>query len=61
MKRYKLIKYLKKLGCFLLREGSNHSVFYNPIYNKTSTIPRHKEIDDKLVKKICRDLGIPPI
>jgi hypothetical protein len=26
--------------------------------NKRSAVPRHKEIDDDLARKICRDLGI---
>jgi len=28
--------------------------------NKTSTVPRHAEIDNFLAKKICRDLGVKP-
>jgi len=27
---------------------------------KTSTVSRHKEIDNFLAKKICQDLGIEP-
>jgi hypothetical protein len=30
-----------------------------PSTKQTSTIPRHKEVDDFLAKKICKDLGIP--
>jgi len=37
------------------------TVYYNPENSKTSTIPRHNEIKDILAKKICKDLGIPPI
>ena len=59
MKRNELIKYLSSNNCYLLREGSNHSVFYNSTNNKTSTVPRHNEIDKYLVKKICKDLNIP--
>ena len=29
--------------------------------NKRSAVPRHTEIVDILAKKICKDLGIPPI
>jgi len=61
MKRKQLISYLSKNGCFLLREGRKHSVYYNPKNNKTSTIPRHREIENFLVRKICRDLGIKEI
>jgi len=61
MKRRELIKYLGKRGCVLLREGSNHSWWYNPNLNKRSAIPRHSEITDILAKKICKDLGTSPI
>jgi predicted RNA binding protein YcfA (HicA-like mRNA interferase family) len=60
MKRKKLIKHLLKQGCIFIREGAKHSVFYNPLLKKTSTVPRHSEIDDFLAKKICKDLGISP-
>jgi predicted RNA binding protein YcfA (HicA-like mRNA interferase family) len=61
MKRKQLTSYLKEQGCLLLREGKRHSVYYNPNNNKTSTIPRHKEINDFLARKICRDLGVKEI
>jgi predicted RNA binding protein YcfA (HicA-like mRNA interferase family) len=61
MKRKDLIKHLSKYGCELLREGGKHSVFVNRKAGKTSTIPRHREIDDYLIKKICRDLEIPEV
>ena len=61
MKRRKLIKYLTKNGCIFVREGANHSVFFNSLLSKTSTVPRHSEINDFLAKKICKDLGITPI
>jgi mRNA interferase HicA len=58
MKRKKLIKHLQNQGCILLREGSNHSLYVNDAKKKVSTVPRHKEIDEFLVKKICKDLEI---
>jgi len=61
MKRRKLIIYLRKHGCILLREGKRHSVYYNPKNNKTSTVPRHRELQDDLADKICKDLGIKPL
>jgi len=60
MKRKDLIKHLLKKGCVFIREGAKHSVFFNPLLRKTSTIPRHNEIDNFLAKKICRDLGVEP-
>ncbi|HEV2496057.1 MAG TPA: type II toxin-antitoxin system HicA family toxin [Terriglobia bacterium] len=59
MKRRQLERHLTEHGCELLREGSRHSVFYNPRESTTSTVPRHKEINEHLARKICRDLKIP--
>ena len=59
MKRQALIKHLTAHGCHLLREGSRHTVFVNPLEQRTSTIPRHREINEFLAVKICRDLGVP--
>ncbi|HDH04072.1 MAG TPA: type II toxin-antitoxin system HicA family toxin [Candidatus Campbellbacteria bacterium] len=61
MKRVDLIRHLAKEGCIFVREGANHSVFFNPIMRRSSTIPRHNEIDKFLARKICRDLGIVEI
>ena len=58
MKRGEFVKYLRSQGCELLREGGSHSWWWNPDLNKRSAIPRHSEIKDILVKKICKDLGV---
>lgn len=58
MKRRALVRHLEQNGCRLLREGGNHSVFVGPT-GRTSTVPRHIEINDDLARKICKDLGIP--
>ena len=58
MKRRDFIKHLLKNGCIFLREGAKHSVFFNPLMKKSSTVPPHTEIDNFLAKKICRDPGI---
>jgi mRNA interferase HicA len=59
MKRHELISHLEKLGCYMLRDRGKHSIYVNPANNQTSAIPRHREINDFLARKICRDLGIP--
>ncbi|MBZ5694380.1 MAG: type II toxin-antitoxin system HicA family toxin [Acidobacteriia bacterium] len=59
MKRRDLVGHLTRHGCELLREGGSHSVFWNPATRTTSTVPRHREINDFLARKICRDLGVP--
>ncbi|MHB1645931.1 MAG: type II toxin-antitoxin system HicA family toxin [bacterium] len=45
----------------MLREGGNHSWWHNPEQNKSSSVPRHNEIDDNLARNICKDLGIEKI
>jgi mRNA interferase HicA len=61
MKRTTLIRYLQEQGCELWREGTRHTLYWNPGNYQTSAIPRHIEIADKLARKICKDLGVPPI
>ena len=58
MKRHELIRHLEAEGCHLLREGGKHSVYFNPSNSQASAVPRHRELNDFLVKKICRDLGV---
>lgn len=59
MKRRDLVRHLEAHGCQLMREGGRHSVYVNRQTRKTSTVPRHREINEHLARKICRDLEIP--
>ncbi|MBN1346472.1 MAG: type II toxin-antitoxin system HicA family toxin [Phycisphaerae bacterium] len=60
MKRRDLIRHLEDFGCALLREGSRHSRYVNLAdRSKQGTVPRHREINDFLVRAICRQLGVP--
>ncbi len=58
MKRRAPERWLSDHGCTLLREGSRHSWYVNVSLNRRSAVPRHAEIGDDLIRKICRDLGI---
>ncbi|HEV2107745.1 MAG TPA: type II toxin-antitoxin system HicA family toxin [Thermomicrobiales bacterium] len=60
MKRHTLLKHLKAHGCELLWEGEKHAMYHHPLERRTSAIPRHTEIANVLVRKICKDLGIIP-
>jgi mRNA interferase HicA len=60
MKRKKLLQHMRAQGCEQLREGRRHSWWQNPRQNRRSAVPRHSEINDILVRKICKDLGIEP-
>ena len=61
MRRKDLVSHLIKNGCIFIREGARHSVFFNPQTKRSSTVPRHNEINNFLMKKICQDLGIEPV
>jgi predicted RNA binding protein YcfA (HicA-like mRNA interferase family) len=59
LKRRALVRHLEAHGCTLLREGARHSVYANSFARKASTVPRHREINEHLARKICRDLEVP--
>lgn len=52
MKKRDLEKTLKKLGCWKLREGSNHEIWTNG--ELKIPIPRHSEINEMLARHIIR-------
>jgi predicted RNA binding protein YcfA (HicA-like mRNA interferase family) len=58
MKRVDLIRHVESQGCVFMREGGRHTVYVNPVARKVSTVPRHREINDFMAKKICRELEI---
>ena len=60
MKRRDLIRHLEEQGCQFLREGGSHTIHVNRAAKKTSSVPRHTEINSDLAKKICKDLQAPP-
>ena len=59
MKLRDLLKHLERNGCEKLREGGYHTVYVNRSRQKVTAVPRHREINDFLAKKICQDLEIP--
>jgi predicted RNA binding protein YcfA (HicA-like mRNA interferase family) len=61
MKRLKMTRHLENNHCTLVREGSSHSIYMNMLTGKKSSVPRHAEIDDILVQKICKQLDIPQL
>jgi mRNA interferase HicA len=58
MKRLDLVRHVEEQGCVAYREGAKHSVFLNPENGRLSAVPRHREIDIFLARKICRQLDI---
>jgi predicted RNA binding protein YcfA (HicA-like mRNA interferase family) len=59
MKRRDLVQHLETHGCELLREGGRHTIYVYRSNQTVSAVSRHQEVNNILVRKICRDLGIP--
>lgn len=55
-----LKKILKKNGCKLEREGSNHEMWYSPKTQKHFTVGRHntQEVAAGTLRSIKKDAGI---
>ena len=54
MKQRILIKEIKSKGFYFLRHGSDHDIYTNG--EVEIEIPRHREINEKLAKKIIKDV-----
>jgi predicted RNA binding protein YcfA (HicA-like mRNA interferase family) len=61
VKRHEIVDHLQRHGCRLEREGSRHTIYTNPATGAKAPVPRHAEIDNRLARKICQQLGIAPI
>ena len=57
MKLRDLERHLVKHGARRVGEGAGHTKWRGPA-GAPSVVPRHREIDLGLVRKICRDLGV---
>lgn len=60
MKTSELIKLLKKNGCYLLRNGKKHDIWYSPTTGKQFSVPRHlsQDIPKGTCNNIKKDAGI---
>jgi predicted RNA binding protein YcfA (HicA-like mRNA interferase family) len=54
-----LERHLRSHGCELYREGSKHSIWWNPAKRKTTSVPRHRELKEFTARAICRQLEVP--
>jgi mRNA interferase HicA len=61
LNRQELITHLKNEGCRLEREGAHHTIYINPVNGAKTPVPRHAEIDNRLERTICQQLGISPM
>ena len=60
MKRRDMVADLESAGCVLLRHGAKHDIFHNPKTGKSEPLPRHREINEFLAKKILKSLTSMP-
>ena len=56
MKRRDLIRRLEKAGCELLRHGAKHDIYHNRESGVSEPVPRHREINEMLARKIIKSL-----
>ena len=47
---------LEKSGCYLIRHGGKHDIYHNPNNGRTESVPRHREINERLARKILKSL-----
>lgn len=55
-----LIRLLKKHGCYLFRNGSNHDIYKSPLTGKRFSVGRHmkEEVRMGTLMNILRSAGI---
>lgn len=57
MKRIDLVQRLEQAGCILLRHGSRHDIYHNSTTGHSEPVPRHREINEILAKRIMNRLS----
>ncbi len=59
MKTSELLKILKAHGCYKVRDGGNHEIWYSPATNRQFPVGRHaKEVKTGTAAGILRQAGI---
>ena len=56
MKKKDFVRLLERNGWILKRNGANHDIYEKN--NEQEAVPRHKEIDEILVKAIIKRRGL---
>lgn len=60
MKRLNLIRALEQAGCVLVRHGAKHDWYRNPATGVLQAVPRHREVNEHLARRILRLMTDPP-
>lgn len=60
MRYNELYRALRSIKCYIIREGSRHSIWYSPITGKTFPVSRHggEEVPGGTLKSIKGDAGL---
>ena len=60
MKYSELEKMIKQSGCYILKEGANHTIWYSPITGQKFPVGRHRteEVPMGTLKAIKKAAGI---
>jgi mRNA interferase HicA len=57
MRRVDLIKTIESIGCQFVRHGGKHDWYRNPETGVLQAVPRHREIKERLARRIIRMLS----
>ena len=62
MRYSELEKLIKQAGCYILKEGANHSIWYSPITQKKFPVGRHRteEVPTGTLKSIKKADRVTP-
>lgn len=60
MKTSEFLRQCKKIGCYFVRHGKEHDVWFSPITNKFFRVPRHsgQEIAKGTLNSMLKDAGL---
>ena len=56
MKRRDLVGRLEEAGCVLIMHGAKHDIYHQPRLGRSEPVPRHREINEFLARKILCSL-----
>lgn len=60
MKRTDLVRAIEAAGAELVRHGGKHDWYRHPATGAVQAVPRHREINEHLARRIIRELAAPP-
>lgn len=57
MKHRDLLNAIAELGAVLIRHGGKHDWYQNPKTKICQAVPRHREVNEHLARRILRELS----